>query len=342
MVLPHGTGDLYHKYRPLKFSEIAGHKNVVDSIKAAITSESPSQAYLLTGNSGTGKTTSARIMALSLNCLNLTESKEPCLECKACSIILSGNCPDIIEKNAADHRGIDAVREISKSIPLSPMYVRNKVYILDEFHQMTKEAQTSLLKTLEEAPKKVFIILCTTHPSKVLPTIKTRCQKFNFKLLPTIEISKLLEEVTAVEAKVVPNSILEYLSNLSGGSPRQALVLLQQAFQLEKLSLSAVKALFGDPEEDPNVIKFCNSLSYPTASWSLVMDNYKKISSLGAAGIGMICAGFFRNKLMKASSKEEAARWTACLKEFLVPFAEGKLGENQLIYASSVVKQMLS
>ena len=193
MVLPHGTGDLYHKYRPRKFGEIAGHKEVVYSVRQAVLNKEPSQAYLLIGESGTGKTTTARIMALSLNCENRSEEGDPCLECRSCKNILSGSCPDMIEVNAADTRGIGDIRNLCQSMINMPMFLKNKVYILDEAHQLTKEAQSSLLKELEEAPKHVFIILCSTEPKKILNTVKNRCQRFVFNSLRRSELLNLVE-----------------------------------------------------------------------------------------------------------------------------------------------------
>lgn len=340
MVLPHGTGDLYHKYRPQRFNEIYGHKEVVSSLKKAISAEDPAHAYLLIGSSGTGKTTSARIMALTLNCEEVVDG-EPCLSCASCKIILSGSCIDVIEKNAAEHRGIDAVREISQTMSLMPMNIKNKIYILDEFHQMTKEAQTCLLKVLEEAPRNVFIILCTTHQTKVIPTIRNRCQNFRFSSLNKKEIKGLLEEIITYETFFPAEGIVDYVAEAASGSPRQALVLMQQVIQLGKPTLAEVKRLLNIDEEDPDVIKLCFSLTDRRVKWDKLMSLYKDLKDMGAPAIGMVCAGYFRNRLIGAKDKMEADKWAKFLKLFLHPFDDGKLGENQLMYALYEAKKIL-
>jgi DNA polymerase-3 subunit gamma/tau len=329
MVLPYGEGDIYHKYRPRKFSEVAGHEDIIKSLKNALISEHPSQSFLLTGASGTGKTTSARIMALSLNCADRSEDGEPCLKCKPCTIISSQRCMDIIEKNAAEHRGIDAVREISKSMSLMPMQVKNKVYILDEFHQMTKEAQTSLLKVLEEAPRNVFIILCTTHPEKILPTVKNRCQQFTFKSLRKSQIANLIEEVTAYEGRVIAKEIVSAIAESAEGSPRKALVTLQQVFQLDEVTPLSISNIVNTETEDPGIMKLCFAVGNKT--WPEVMSVYKEVKTSGAPAIGMIMAGFIRNQLIGCTDKLKAKSLSSKLDLFLVPFAESKLGENQLV-----------
>lgn len=331
MVLPYGEGDIYHKYRPRKFSEVAGHKDIIKSLKNALISEHPSQSYLLTGASGTGKTTSARIMALSLNCEDRSEDGEPCLKCGPCNIISSRKCMDIIEKNAAEHRGIDAVREISKSMSLMPMQVKNKVYILDEFHQMTKEAQTSLLKVLEEAPRNVFIILCTTHPNKILPTVKNRCQQFTFKSLRKAQIVGLLEEVTAYEGRILGKDIISAIAEAAQGSPRKSLVTLQQIFQLDEVSGEAISNIVNTETEDPGIMKLCFAIG--SKSWPEVMSIYKDVKTSGAPAIGMIMAGYLRNQLIGAKDKNRARTLASKLELFIVPFAESKLGENQLVFS---------
>ncbi len=329
MVLPHGSGDLYHKYRPKRFSEVVGHKEVVKSLKKAITSEQPSQVFLLTGDSGTGKTSSARIIALSLNCEARDEDGEPCLECKSCKVIMSGACVDIHEKNAADHRGIDAVRELSSTMTLLPMQIKNKVYILDEFHQMTKEAQSSLLKVLEEAPKRVFIILCTTNPEKILPTVKSRCQSFRFKNLSNTEINNLLEQVCAYEGLSLSKQTLDAIATSSGGSPRNALVRLQQVMQLGEASeAEIVKLLEVEDAGGEDIFKFYNMLVAKGTGWSSLMAVYADLKSMGAPAIGMSLAGLLRNKVISGGPA-----LVPMLDLFLVPFDDGKLGENQLVSA---------
>jgi DNA polymerase-3 subunit gamma/tau len=244
---------------------------------------------------------------------------------------MSGKCIDIIEKNAAEHRGIDAVREISKSMSLMPMTIANKVYILDEFHQMTKEAQTSLLKVLEEAPRNVFIILCTTHPTKILPTVKNRCQQFTFKSLRKAQVARLIEEVAAYETREIPKNIISVIAESAEGSPRKALVTLQQVFQLDEISISSVSNIVNTETEDPGVMKLCFAIG--NKPWPEVMAIYKEVKTSGAPAIGMIMAGYLRNQLIGCKDKIKAPYLAKRLKLFLVPFAESKLGENQLVSA---------
>ncbi len=326
MVLPHSDGDLYHKYRPRRFNEMSGHKEVIKSLKSAISSEHPSQAFLLTGDSGTGKTSSARITALALNCLNKKDF-EPCLECNACKIIMSGTCVDIIEKNAADHRGIDAIRELSSSMSSMPMQISNKIYILDEAHQLTRESQSSLLKVLEDTPRRVFIILCTTNPEKLLPTIKNRCQTFKFKSLSNEDIRKLLEEVCTYEGTSLDNEIIKLVAEASGGSPRNALVRLQQVLQLNSNDIKEI-SIFLEVEQagGEDLFKFF-SVFNSTSKWPKIVESYNSIKEMGPPAIGMCLAGYFRNKLVSSGS----VNFASALELFVDPFEDGKIGENKLI-----------
>jgi len=336
MVLPHSKGDLYHKYRPCKFGEIAGHKALVNSIRKSVTSKEPSQAYLLIGASGTGKTTTARIMAMSLNCDDKSEDGDPCLACTPCRAILSGHCTDMIELNAADNRGINDIRAITQNMPLMPMQLNNKIYILDEAHQLTNEAQSSLLKVLEEAPSHVFIILCSTHPKKILPTVKNRCQKFTFTSLKQSEMLGLIEEVTTLEGEELPRQAYEAIADAAGGSPRAALVSLQQVLQMDSRELTDILSLIGGEDDtDPNVIKLCFALNNRNVKWDKVVDAFKEVKHIGPPAIGMIMAGFYRNQLLKSGQLTTANK----LKMFLEPFPEGKLGENQLVHALFVANE---
>lgn len=331
MVIPHGSGDLYHKYRPQKFGEVAGHKEIIKSIKKAVMAKSPSRAFLLIGDSGTGKTTTARIMALSLNCNNRSKDGEPCGACKPCSNIQAGRCPDLIEVNAADHRGIGDIRQLCATMPLMPVYAKNKIYILDEAHQLTNDAQSSLLKELEEAPSHVFIILCSTHPKKILPTVKNRCQRFKFGSLGRKEMRSLIEEVATYEGEDFSPKVYDALSDAAGGSPRNALVLLQQVIQLGSKDLSAVLRLLDNEEqEEPNVFKICFALG-GSSSWANLARLFNEAKHVGSASIGMMIAGYYRNQLLKAAGRPQADRYAAILELFSEPLPEGKLGENQLV-----------
>lgn len=333
MVLPHSTGDLYHKYRPRRFNEIAGHKEVVASIRKAMSNPDRPQVYLLAGSTGTGKTTCARIMAMSLNCPSSPGDSEPCLTCPPCKSILTGNCMDMLELNAADHRGINDIRLICKNLPLMPMMLDYKVIILDEAHQLTNEAQSSLLKVLEDAPKHVVFVLCSTHASKILPAVRNRCQKHTFGTLIRSEMMTLLEEVTTLEGEVLPKAAYEAIVDTTGGSPRAALVSLQKVLQLGSKDVrDVIKLLGGEEDVDANVIKVCFAIN-GAGDWQKVVEAYKEVKHIGAPAIGMIAAGFYRNQLLKASNQKTTELAAARLGFFLVPFAEGKLGENQLIHA---------
>ena len=331
MVVPYGSGDLYHKYRPRKFGEISGHKEVIKSIRKAVTATSPSRAFLLIGETGTGKTTTARIMALALNCESPGKGGEPCSACDSCKAILSGSCSDLIEVNAADHRGIGDIRQLCQTMPYMPIQVKNKIYILDEAHQLTNDAQSSLLKELEEAPGHVFIILCSTHPKKILPTVKNRCQRFKFGSLRRKEMVMLLEEITTFEGEDFSPQVYNAIADAAGGSPRNAIVLLQQTIQLGSKDLSAILRLLGSEDQgDPNTFAICLGLN-KGEQWGKLVQHYNDAKHVGPSGMGMMIAGYFRNQLLKSANKDRADLCASVLELFSNPFPEGKLGENHFV-----------
>lgn len=330
MVFPGLSGDLYHKYRPRRFSEMTGHKAVVKSLKTAINSKDSPQAYLLVGESGTGKTSSARIMALTLNCTNKIDS-EPCLECPACKIILSGSCSDVIEINGADNRGIDDMRAIISKMFLTGMQVSKKVYIIDECQQLTKEAQSSLLKPLEDTPEDVYIILCTTNPEKILLPVKNRCQIVKFNLLPPSEIMNLLEEVSTYEAKDLGKEILKDIAEASQGSPRNALVRLQQIIQLNSNDPEEISVFLENEEYDNADLSQLLACFFKQTEWDKIIVAYKEVIEKGAPTIGMGLAGFFRNKLLGSQDPNQAKIYADLLELFVNPFDDGKPGENKLV-----------
>lgn len=221
---------LYRKYRPQKFSEIIGQEHVVKTLSNAISSDIISHAYLFAGCRGSGKTTIARILAKSLNCRNRKAGDfEPCNKCSSCLEMTEGRSMDLIEIDAASHRGIDEIRELRDGIRFSPVKEKYKVFILDEAHQLTKEAVNALLKILEEPPSHVIFVMATTEIHKMLPTIISRCQRFDFRKLTLLEILKRLELIVFKEKAKIDKSALELIALNSGGAIRDAESLLGQA-----------------------------------------------------------------------------------------------------------------
>jgi DNA polymerase-3 subunit gamma/tau len=217
---------LYRRFRPQRFEEVVGQDHVTRTLRNAVREDRVVHAYLFSGPRGTGKTSTARILAKALNCA-APEDGEPCGHCDSCQQVASGASLDVIELDAASNRGIDAMRELVSRVALGTAG-RWKVYILDEVHQLTADASTTLLKTLEEPPGHVVFVLATTDPQKVLPTIRSRTQHFEFRLLPADVLLGLLRRVAAdAELEVAPEA-LDLVARRGSGSARDALSALDQ------------------------------------------------------------------------------------------------------------------
>lgn len=233
----------YTKYRPKNFTEISKPNDVAEALVNQVLSAKVGHAYLFVGSRGTGKTTTARILAKALNCQKLEKSGDPCNECENCKHINKASFPDLIEIDAASNRGIDDIRELKSKINLAPTFGKSKVYIIDEVHMLTTEAFNALLKTLEEPPERVVFILCTTEEHKIPDTVKSRCQVFKFKKATIPQIIKKLEEILKQEGvESLTKEDLKKIAQSASGGFRDAETLLQQVVE-GNLSVSSFVGL---------------------------------------------------------------------------------------------------
>lgn len=242
---------LYRKYRPQTFDEVVGQNHVVVTIKNALASGRISHAYLFCGTRGTGKTTMAKILAKTLNCLNL-ENGEPCNKCEHCIRINEGSYMDILEIDAASNRGIDEIRELREKIKLSPAEGSYKVYIIDEVHMLTPEAFNALLKTLEEPPEHAVFILATTEPHKIPMTIISRCQRYDFHRIALGDIVGRLKLVIDEGGYQADDEALYLIAKMAAGGLRDALGMLDQCLSSsnEILSTARVADIIGVAEDE--------------------------------------------------------------------------------------------
>lgn len=225
---------LYTEYRPQKFSEVVGQEHTTDTLSNAIENGRIVHAYLFCGPKGTGKTTTARILAKAINCEH-GPSAEPCNECEACLSITKGNAIDVIEIDAASNRKIDEIRDLLEKVVYAPAVLRKKVYIIDEVHQLTNEAVSALLKTLEEPPGHVIFILATTETHKLLPTIVSRCQRFDFRLVPDDDVAELLTRIAREEGIGIEPEAIRLIAQQAHGAVRDAVGNLDRSANLSEL-----------------------------------------------------------------------------------------------------------
>lgn len=332
MVLKRRDGDLCKAYRPLTFSEIVGQTAVIKSIKNSIKSEGHSHCYLLHGERGCGKTSTARIMAMALNCTDIQENGDPCCTCENCVSIYNDSHPDIKEINAADTGGKDKIRQILQDLKSLPMFGKIKMYILDEAHKITSAAQEQLLKGTEDMPNGVYIILCSTEPTKIVKTLKDRCEDYKFKKLPNKKIREFVETVGLCEGFQPAEKVLNAITHVSDGRPRNALRSLQKVMNLknepENYQLEILEYI---DEESGSVAHLCNTLyaSNRNITWPYIMKLYKAIE-MDAVSLKLILAGFFRGKLERTRNNKEASRAAKCLGLFMEDYPVVR-PENKLV-----------
>jgi DNA polymerase-3 subunit gamma/tau len=346
---------LYRKYRPQTFSEIIGQEHIVQTLTNAISSGMISHAYLFSGPRGTGKTTLARLLAKAVNCQNRKEGEaEPCNKCSSCLEIMAGRALDLIEIDAASHRGIDEVRKLREGIKFTPTKSKYKVFIIDESHQLTREAANALLKTLEEPPSYAIFVLATTEIHKMIPTIISRCQRFDFRRLTMPEIIKRLETIAEKEKVKIEKPALELIASNSGGALRDGEGMLDQALTFAgtkgEIKTEDIKDLLGLVETE-QVSKFCDFICQKKATEAInflneitdrgsdlqeftkVLINYLRqaliLKIVGSATANPIVTGLTKEEFQKLGEQAAVFKETE-LRNILNLFLEA---ENKMKYS---------
>ena len=263
---------LYRNFRPLKFSDMVGQEHITRTLRNQVMSNRVGHAYLFNGGRGTGKTTSAKILARVVNCLNPQEG-EPCNECEICREILEGSLTDVVEMDAASNNSVEDIRSIRDEVNFLPTKAKYRVYIIDEVHMLSPGAFNALLKTLEEPPSHVKFILATTEPQKLPTTILSRCQRFDFKKIPEPDIIKRLDIICKSADIKIDDEALKVIAVLSEGHMRDAISILERCSQenTEKITIEEVKELVGLPS-----LEYINKL----ARGILEKDTIKSLSAV--------------------------------------------------------------
>lgn len=342
---------LYRKHRPQKFIDLVGQDHIRQTLENALTGDLISHAYLFSGPKGSGKTTTARLLAKALNCSGRGLDKanfEPCDKCQSCQEVTSGTSMDVIEIDAASNRGIDEIRELRDKVRFAPTAGKYKIYIIDECHMLTKEAFNALLKTLEEPPAHAVFIFATTELHKVPPTILSRTQFFDFRKGKPEEIFALLEKVAKAEKLKIEPDALKLIARLSFGAYRDAVNMLDQVATLKttdqlEIKLDQVQMMLGQATEN-RVWEFVEAISEKNrqSAFKIVEQIYfegKDLSNF-IAGVVEILRKIILIKAKIKMDFEASSEEIAKLEEIAAKFTIDELAKviEKMVAAASQVK----
>ncbi|MEM8603784.1 MAG: DNA polymerase III subunit gamma/tau [Cyanobacteria bacterium P01_H01_bin.121] len=315
---------LHHKYRPQCFQDLVGQTAIATTLTNAIQQQRIAPAYLFTGPRGTGKTSSARILAKSLNCLSTDgPTATPCGQCDACVRIANGSALDVIEIDAASNTGVDNIRELIERSQFAPVQCRYKVYVVDECHMLSTAAFNALLKTLEEPPDRVVFVLATTDPQRVLATIISRCQRFDFRRIPLEAMVQHLQYIASQEQIEIDDPAIRLVAQIAQGGLRDAESLLDQLSLLEPpLTAEAVWDLVGAvPERDLFALVQAIAADRPEQ----VLDQARHLMNRGREPLIVLqnLTSFYRDLLIAktAPQRQDLVAMTATTWQQLCEFA---------------------
>ncbi len=334
---------LYRRFRPKTFSEILGQEHITTTLKNQVTNNRVGHAYLFTGSRGCGKTSSAKVLARAVNCLNPKDG-EPCNECEICQASLDGSLTDIVELDAASNNGVDNIRSIIEQVNFLPVTAKYRIYIIDEVHMLSTGAFNALLKTLEEPPSHVKFILCTTDPQKIPATIISRCLRFDFKKITTEYIVENLKAICKDCKIEYTDDSLELIAELADGAMRDALSILERCAQdgENHIDSEKIKKLAGIPEMT-YIIDMVDAIAeYDTDK---VITLCEKINREGTVSNNFLwqIVRFIKDVLIAKSTGEYSNIYSASEKERMDEIAKKVEKQRllELIYAISKLENDL-
>ncbi|MBI3863549.1 MAG: DNA polymerase III subunit gamma/tau [Planctomycetia bacterium] len=298
---------LARRFRPQSFGEVVGQENIAQALRNAIASGRVAHAYLFTGARGVGKTSTARILAKSLNCPNAVNG-DPCNQCEICRGVSTGSDVDVIEIDGASNRGIDEIRDLRANVNVKPMRTRYKIYIIDEVHMLTAPAFNALLKTLEEPPPNVKFIFCTTDPQKLPDTILSRCQRFDFGTIATSSIGRRLAEIAETEGVVVDAKAIQLVARRAAGSMRDSQSLFDQllAFGGKSIGPADVHRLLGTAP-DERLVDLGDAMVARDPARALALLDESLQAGVQVSELADQLLGYFRDLMVLAAGAGEAA-----------------------------------
>ena len=330
---------LYRRWRSQTFDELIGQEHVTQTLRNALRDGRIAHAYLFTGPRGTGKTSMARLLAKAVNCLHPDPAQRPCNSCEICGAIMRGSLLDLIEIDAASNRGIDEIRDLRDKVNFSPSQARYKVYVIDEVHMLTPEAFNALLKTLEEPPPHVIFVLATTEPHKIPDTVLSRCQRFDFRRIPTYKIVERLAFILEQEDRRAEQGALEMIARSAEGCMRDAISLMDQLLSYggDVITESQVQAVRGTISGQA-IVALADFLVAGDAASGLALINQMASEGIDLRQLAIQLVAHLRSVLLCRVGGKEARGILTDLSEEQLAIVQGQADLLDVLVVTNAVR----